>query len=136
MIAKLNCTMSFYFSYLQAIEIFPTCLRNSGMGFVSFFANIFSLVGPFVTGLGALDKRIPLGTMGLINLIATVASSFLPETVGCVLPETLKAAANYGKDQEYFSYVKNGKVCNWKQCEKKEGKYEMTNQDDGETTIA
>ena len=117
--------MSFYFYYLQAIEIFPTCVRNSGIGFIGFVATLFGLAGPHITGLGAEDPRIPLAAMGLINLVATVASSFLPETVGCDLPETLKAAAEYGKDQNYFSYVKNGKVVNWKQSEKNDGSYNM-----------
>ena len=110
MLAKFNCTMSFYFYYLQAIELFPTCVRNTGLGFVGFVAAIFGLAGPHITGLGADDKRIPLGAMGLINVIASVAASFLPETVGCELPETLQAASDYGKDQTYYSYVKNGKI--------------------------
>ena len=113
MIAKFNCTMGFYFYYLQSIELFPTCVRNSGLGFIGTMAGIFGLVGPHITGLGQDDKRIPLGAMGLINLVAAIASSFLPETVGCDLPETLEAATNYGKDQSYLSYVKNGKVINW-----------------------
>ena len=118
MIAKFNCTMSFYFYYLQGIELFPTCIRNSGLGFIGFVASVLGLAGPHITGLGAKDKRIPLAVMGLINVIAAVASSFLPETVGCDLPETLKAAARYGKDQHYFTYVKNGKVFDWKQNKK------------------
>jgi hypothetical protein len=112
MVAKFNCTMAFYFYYLQAIEIFPTCVRNSGLGFVGFVAAILGLAGPHITGLGSEDPRIPLGAMGLINIIAAVTSSFLPETVGCDLPETLNAASEYGKNQHYFSYVKNGKVHN------------------------
>ena len=102
----------FYFYYLQAIEIFPTSVRNSGLGFVGFVAAILGLAGPHITALGSEDPRIPLGVMGLINLVAAVASSFLPETLGCNLPETLKAASEYGKNQKYFSYVKNGKVHN------------------------
>ena len=120
MIAKFNCNVAWYFYYLQAIELFPTCVRNSGIGFIVFVAHIVGLVGPYITGLGAKDKRIPLAAMGLINLVAAVASSFLPETVGCDLPETLKAAAEYGKNQSYFSYVKNGKVFNWKQSKNNE----------------
>ena len=112
MIAKFNCTMAFYFYYLQSIELFPTCIRNSGLGFIGTMASIFGLIGPHITGLGAKDKRIPVGAMGLINLVAAIASSFLPETVGCDLPETLEAASMYGSDQSYFSYVKKGKVIN------------------------
>ena len=105
MVAKFNCTVSFYFYYLQAIEIFPTCIRNSGIGFVGFVAAIFGLSGPHITGLGAKDKRIPLGVMGLINLTAAAAASFIPETADCDLPETVKAASEYGQDQPYFSYI-------------------------------
>ena len=72
------------------------------MGFV---AAIFGLAGPHITGLGAKDKRIPLGVMGMINVTAAVAASFIPETVGCDLPETLKAASEFGQDQPYFSYI-------------------------------
>ena len=75
-------------------------------------ANLLSLAGPHITGLGFKDRRIPVGAMGLISLIAAIASSFLPETVGSALPETLEAASTYGRDQSYFSYVKNGKIIN------------------------
>ena len=112
MIAKFNCTATFYFYYLQAIELFPTCIRNTGLGFVGFVALMFGLVGPHVAALGIKDKRIPHGVMCLINLVAAIAATFLPETVGCDLPETLQEASDYGKDQRYFSYVKNGKIVN------------------------
>ena len=104
--------MSFYFFYLQAIELFPTCVRNTGIGFIGFVAAMFGLAGPHITALGANDQRIPLGVMGLINMVAAITASFLPETVGCDLPETLKSASMFGEDQSYFSYVKNGKLQN------------------------
>ena len=110
MIAKFNCTMSFYFFYLQSIELFPTCVRNTGIGFVSFVASMFGLAGPHITALGSKDKRIPLGVMGLINFMASITASFLPETLGCDLPETLKSSSDFGRDQAFFSYVINGKV--------------------------
>ena len=102
--------MSFYFYYLQAIELFPTCVRNTGLGFIGTMASLFGLVGPHITGLGADEPRIPLGAMGLINLVAAIAASFLPETVGVDLPETLQAASEYGNDQKYFSYLKHRKT--------------------------
>ena len=71
---------------------------------------MFGLAGPHITALGSKDKRIPLGVMGLINLLASITASFLPETLGCDLPETLKSASNFGRDQAFFSYVTNGKV--------------------------
>ena len=112
MFAKFNCTAAFYFYYLQAIELFPTCIRNTGLGFTAFAALLLGLSGPHITALGTDDSRIPLGVMGFINLIAAIAASFIPETLGCDLPETLKSASQYGNDQRYFSYVRNGKILN------------------------
>ena len=74
------------------------------MGFVT---GMLGLSGPHMTALGTHDSSIPHLVMGFINLVAAVAASFLPETRGCALPETLKAAAEYGSDQRYFSYVRN-----------------------------
>ena len=113
MVAKFICTVGFYIHSLQAMELFPTCVRSTGLGFSAFVAGLFSLGGPHITGLGSKDKRIPLGAMGLINLVAAVSSSFLPETVGCALPETLQAASDYGQNHDYFSYIKDGKIYNF-----------------------
>jgi len=33
-------------------------------------------------------------------------TSFLPETIGASLPETLEEAAEFGKDQKYFSWIR------------------------------
>ena len=34
-------------------------------------------------------------------------ASFLPETNGVTLPETLSEAANFGRDQKYFSWIRS-----------------------------
>jgi len=33
-------------------------------------------------------------------------ASFLPETIGASLPETLDAASEFGKDHKYFSWIR------------------------------
>ncbi len=46
--------------------------------------------------------------MGIMCLLGTIAASLLPETVGVDLPETLGEAANFGKDQKFFSWIRKG----------------------------
>ncbi len=43
--------------------------------------------------------------MALICLTGGLAASFLPETAGSELPETMEEAAEFGKDHGYFSWV-------------------------------
>ena len=107
-VGKFICTAAFYMFYVQAAELNPTPVRNSGMGFASFAANIIGLSGPTAAHLGTIDKRIPYGIIAGISLISGVAASFLPETLGCYLPETIKSAAEFGNEQKYFSWIRKG----------------------------
>ena len=101
------CTMSFYMWYLQAIELFPTAIRNSGMGFSNVMRDSIQIFAPQVTYLALVDKRIPYFIIAGINFIGAIAASFLPETLGCSLPETILAASEFGKNQRFLSWMWN-----------------------------
>ena len=106
-IAKMVCTMSFYMWYLQAIELFPTAIRNSGMGFSNLMRDTLQIFAPQVTYLAVVDKRIPYFIIAGINFIGAVFASFLPETLGCSLPETILASSEFGKNQKFWSWMWN-----------------------------
>ena len=102
-IVKLINSGSAMLVYLQAAEIYPTSIRTTGCGFI-FCCNVFlGLPGPFITAMGKTDKRIPYLFMAGLGMFGAVTSSFLPETFGCSLAETLEEAAKFGSDQKYFS---------------------------------
>ena len=90
--------------YLQAVELFPTPIRNTAMGFVAFTSLLLGLPGAHVTHLATIDKRIPYLIMAVLALCGSISSSFLPETIRCHLPETLVSASEYGRKQKYFSW--------------------------------
>lgn len=104
LVAKFICAITFTILYVQAIEIFPTPVRTTGMGFASFLSGIIGIGGPYVVYLGTVDLRIPYLFMAVISLVGAVAASFLPETLNAALPETLEAADAFGKDDPYFSW--------------------------------
>ena len=93
--------------YLQAIELFPTAIRNSGMGFSNLMRDTLQIFAPQVTYLALADKRIPYIIIAAINFIGGIVASFLPETLGCSLPETILESSEFGKDQKYFSWLWN-----------------------------
>ncbi|TRY71792.1 hypothetical protein TCAL_01051 [Tigriopus californicus] len=104
LIAKFNCTISFTIIYVQTIEIFPTCVRNTGMGFTTLFASIVSIFGPHVIHLGTIDARVPYIIMALISFVGAFAATMLPETKGADLPETLAEAEAFGQGFAYLSW--------------------------------
>jgi len=54
--------------------------------------------------LGATDLKLPYLAMFLISGAGAVSVSFLPETLGATLPETLDEASDFGKNDKYFSF--------------------------------
>jgi len=101
---KMNISATFVVAYIQAMEIFPTCVRQSGIGFCSFISQMISIGGPYTINLGKHDLRYPYLALFMICLSGTVATSFLPETVGAKLPETLEDANTFGVKDKYFSF--------------------------------
>ena len=104
LITKLLNSSSHYIVYLQEVELFPTPIRNTGTGFVYFVALVLGIPGSYVTHMGNYDKKVPYIFMASLSCVGSIAASFLPETLGCHLPETLQSASDYGRNQKYFSW--------------------------------
>ena len=89
----------------QAIELFPTSVRQSGIGFATLISQTISIGGPYVIYLGATDLKLPYLIMFLVCAIGAIAVSLLPETLGATLPETLEQASVFGKHDKFFSFL-------------------------------
>uniref|UniRef100_A0A671MQB3 Solute carrier family 22 member 4-like n=1 Tax=Sinocyclocheilus anshuiensis TaxID=1608454 RepID=A0A671MQB3_9TELE len=83
MAGKFGFTMSFTVVYIYTAELYPTVLRNLGIGMCSSAARIGSITAPYIIFLGTFNKSLPYILMGSL----TIASSI---TFGKVLPETLE----------------------------------------------
>ncbi|XP_007233987.2 solute carrier family 22 member 4 [Astyanax mexicanus] len=88
MAGKFGFTMSFTVVYIYTAEIYPTVLRNLGMGMCSSAARIGSITAPYIIFLGTYSKYLPYILMGSLTIGSSIANMFLPETFGKVLPET------------------------------------------------
>ncbi|KAL4716177.1 hypothetical protein ACJJTC_013954 [Scirpophaga incertulas] len=83
-------SISFATVYLYAGELFPTVVRNSGVGLSSTVARIGSMVAPFVATLSETSPWLPPLTFGIIPLIGAGLCIILPDTRGKKLPDTLE----------------------------------------------
>ena len=54
------------------MEVFPTCVRQSGIGIATFVSQALNLAGPYVIYLGATDLKLPYLIMFLICLAGNV----------------------------------------------------------------
>lgn len=88
---------------LQAMETYPTCLRQSGLALGAIAGNSIGVVSPFVVYLGSTyDIRYPFYILLTIYIVGASTVLFLPETLHHKLPDSLKEAQVFGKGQKFW----------------------------------
>lgn len=92
---------------LQGMEVYPTCLRQTGLSLGNIVANSVGMIAPYMVYLGTThDIRYPYYILGGLFLIGGASAIFLPETLHHKLPDTLEEGKIFGKDQTFFSLPK------------------------------
>uniref|UniRef100_A0A8C7ETG1 Major facilitator superfamily (MFS) profile domain-containing protein n=2 Tax=Mustelinae TaxID=169418 RepID=A0A8C7ETG1_NEOVI len=82
---------SFICVYLFTGELYPTEIRQMGMGFASVSARFGGLVAPLITTLGEFSAILPPMGFGATSILAGLAVCFLAETRNAPLLETIEA---------------------------------------------
>ncbi len=92
MAGKFTLVVTFVGLYLYAGEIYPTLVRNVGLGACSLGARLGSVLGPLTYGLRETLQTdfFPTGFLGCVFLICAVSVLILPETFNKPLPATIK----------------------------------------------
>nr|XP_027205182.1 organic cation transporter 1-like [Dermatophagoides pteronyssinus] len=103
MIAKFGVAGTFMIIYQHSSELYPTTLRNQGLGITATIGSIGGILTPQIVYIGKYGAWIPLFIIGIICLIASIIASFLPETLNEYLPQRAHEAAQFGSDKKYFS---------------------------------
>ena len=86
LLGKLCLSSSNAVVYIHSGEIFPTTMRNSGMGLVSAAGRVGNIMAPFIVSLGDIIPFLQFTVLGVMSLIAGVLNMKLPETAGKELP--------------------------------------------------
>lgn len=108
MIAMFGLSLAFPTIYIYSGEIFPTTVRNVGVGIAAMLSRIGAIVAPHVVSLKRVSviwksKKylfyhfqfhwwLPPLIFGIIPLIGAALCILLPETVDCKLPDTIEEA--------------------------------------------
>jgi len=89
LLGKLCIAASFAIIYIHSAELFPTVIRNSGLGLCSFFARLGGILAPFISLIDAVSPSLQFTFFGILCLSAGSLNLFLDETLNRTLPETL-----------------------------------------------
>ncbi|CAM9115711.1 unnamed protein product [Bubo scandiacus] len=102
-LGKGSLAASFNCAYIFTGELFPTLIRQTGMGLGGTMARVGGMVAPLVRMLAEVAPPLPLLIYGAAPIISAVATCFLPETRDVPLPETVGDVERRGrhlKDEE------------------------------------
>ncbi|XP_043073918.1 organic cation transporter protein [Puntigrus tetrazona] len=89
MVGKFGITASFAIIYIYSAELFPTVLRQTGIGVSSMFARMGGVLAPLINLLGRHTPFVPMVIFGSTPLLAAVLALALPETANKPLPDSI-----------------------------------------------
>ncbi|XP_018591250.1 solute carrier family 22 member 5-like isoform X1 [Scleropages formosus] len=125
MLGKTGITAAYCFIYVYSTELFPTVLRNTGLGAISMAARVGTIVSPYIAYiggtkmhqlvtvfsikygysaassiisllLGEYNKMAPYFIMGGLSVFVGLLSLLLPETKDKELPERINQVKPLG----------------------------------------
>ncbi|NXR26540.1 S22AD protein, partial [Cinclus mexicanus] len=86
-IGKFAASASFSTSYVYAAELFPTVVRQTGVGLCSMSARVAGILAPLVRLLGRYHGAIPMAIFGSAPVLGGLLCVLLPETRGTELAD-------------------------------------------------
>ncbi|NXX84243.1 S22AD protein, partial [Urocolius indicus] len=89
---KFTSTASFSTSYVYSAELFPTVVRQTGVGLCSMAARAAGILAPLIRLLGQYHHSIPIAIYGSAPVVGGLLCFLLPETCGVDLPDDTGAS--------------------------------------------
>ncbi|XP_053396903.1 organic cation transporter protein-like isoform X2 [Mercenaria mercenaria] len=107
MFGRLCVTGAYCVAYIHSAELFPTVVRNAGMGMASLFARLGTMIAPYIVTVseslgGTLKEALPLLIFGGMALLSGLTSLLLPETLNKHLPETVQDGERFGRSGAFY----------------------------------
>ncbi|KAK3097972.1 hypothetical protein FSP39_014956 [Pinctada imbricata] len=89
-LGKMTITGAFSTIFLYTPELYPTNLRNVGLGLSSAISRLGGMVAPFAGILAMYISWGPGAAFGIMCVIVSLLCLYLPETRGFELPQTIE----------------------------------------------
>ncbi|XP_073711618.1 solute carrier family 22 member 6-A [Misgurnus anguillicaudatus] len=105
MMGKFGITASFSIVYIYSAEIFPTVIRQNGIGMCSMCARVGGVIAPIISLLRNISHHAPMVVFGLCPLIGAALTMFLPETAHKPLPDSIDDVEGTGVRNTDLVYI-------------------------------
>ncbi|NWR60369.1 S22AD protein, partial [Bucorvus abyssinicus] len=86
-VGKFTASASFSTSYVYSAELFPTVVRQTGVGLCSMLARVAGIMAPLILLLEQYHRAIPMAIFGSVPVLVGLLCFLLPETCGIDLAD-------------------------------------------------
>ncbi|XP_064191113.1 organic cation/carnitine transporter 2-like isoform X2 [Anguilla rostrata] len=89
MSVKTAVAAAYSFIYVYCLELYPTVVRNMGLGLATIMGCCGSMAAPYISYIGEYNQYVPFCLLGSLCVFVGAISILLPETKDTGLPEII-----------------------------------------------
>lgn len=89
MLGKSGISGGWAAAQVYAAEVFPTVVRNIGVGVSSMSARVGGILAPQIVALNRFSRPVPFVVFGVLGIVCALLCVFLPETLDVPLPDAV-----------------------------------------------
>ncbi|XP_021942710.1 organic cation transporter protein-like isoform X2 [Zootermopsis nevadensis] len=116
MVGKFSVSSSNAVMPVFTAELFPTVVRNLGVGSSNVPAGIALMLVPYLWNLSGMDERVPMGVLGAFGIVGGLSVLLLPETGDRPMAATLQEGEELPRSKRTSSAEKQRKIGNDGNC--------------------